>query len=272
MHEQRPVLLEEGQHLLEVERRRLDGRLGALGDLAHALGEAALLLGILEQQAHDVGVDGVDRRLEHEVEHGVDRQRGRDGLADLVDRERVLEADVLVLQALAIEAALHDVHDLLDLERLEDVVVGAALHGLDGRLDGAEARHDDGQHGQALLGDLLDELEAAHVGHLEIRDHEVVAAAVQLLERLDAVLDRVDDVPLHVEEVGEDLADDLLVVDDEDARALGRARRLRRRVLGGHDLRLMLGGPVAEQGVATACSARAQEFPILTGSPPVPSE
>ena len=102
-------------------------------------------VGILEQQAHHVGVDRVERRVEHQVEHRVDRQRRRDGLADLVDRERVLEADVLVLQALAIEPALHDVHDLLDLERLEDVVVGAALHGLDGGLDGAEAGHDDRQ-------------------------------------------------------------------------------------------------------------------------------
>ncbi len=174
------------------------------------------MLGILQQQADDVGVDRVDRRVEHQIEHLLDRQRGRDRLADLVDRERVLEPDVLVLQPLAIEAALHDVNDLLHLERLEDVVVGPLLHRLDRRLDGAEAGHDDRDDRDALLADLLDQLEPTHVGHLQIRDDQVVAALVQLLEGQRAVLDGVDDVPLHGQEVGQDLADHLLVVDDQD--------------------------------------------------------
>ena len=216
MHQQRPVLGEERQRLLQVERRRLDAGVGPLRDLAHPLGEAAGVLGVLEQQADDVGVDRVDRRVEHQIEHLLDRQRGRDRLADLVDRQRVLEPDVLVLQPLAIEAALHDVDDLLHLERLEDVVVGPLLHRLDRRLDGAEAGHDDREDRDALLGDLLDQLEAAQVGHLQIRDDQVVAALVQLLEGQRAVLDGVHDVPLHGQEVGQDLADHLLVVDDQD--------------------------------------------------------
>ena len=69
---------------------------------------------------------------------------------------------------------------------------------------------------------LRDQLETAHVGHLQIRDHQVVAALLELLHRRDAVLDRLDDVALHAEEVGEDLADHLLVVDDEDARRVSR--------------------------------------------------
>ena len=88
------------------------------------------------------------------------------------------------------------------------------------------------------LGDLLEQLEAAHAGHLEIGDHQVVAAARSSLQRLVAVLDGVDDVALHGEEVGEDLADHLLVVDDQDARDVGvedvldRLRRVRLRSLG----------------------------------------
>ena len=181
-------------------------------------------------------------------------------------RQRVLEADVLVLQALAIQAALHDVDDLLDLERLEDVVVGALLHRLDRGLDRAEAGHDDRQDRDALLGDLLDQLEAAHVGHLQIGDDQVVAARCSSSQRRDAVLDGVDDVALHAEEVGEDLADHLLVVDDQDAGRLGSAHGLRRGCLRRRDLQPRLSGRVGEQGVAFA---RAQEFPILPGSPPV---
>ena len=73
-----------------------------------------------------------------------------------------------MLQALAVEPALHDVHDLLDAEGLEHVVVGAVLHRFDGGLDGAEAGHDDGQHRDAQLGNLFDQLKAVHVRHLEI--------------------------------------------------------------------------------------------------------
>ena len=62
------------------------------------------------------------------------------------------------------------------------------------------------------------ELEAAHPGHLEVADDEVVRAALELAQRGGAVLDRADDVALHREEVREDLSDHLLVVDDEDAR------------------------------------------------------
>ena len=257
--QQRPVLFEQRQRLGQVQRRRLDGRVGALGHLAHLLDEAAGVLGILQQQADDVGVDRVDGRVQHQIQDLLDRQRGRDRLADLVDGQRVLEADVLVLQPLAVQAALHDVDDLLDLEGLEDVVVGAPLHRLDGRLDRAEPRHDDGQHRDALFEDALDQLEAAHVGHLQVRDHQVVAAPVQLLDGLRAVLDGVDHVAFHGQEVGQDLADDLLVVDDQDPRGLQLrdvVRPLRFRAL--RNGLGSCGGHAGQQGFSVA---RAQEFP-----------
>ena len=74
VHQQRAVFLKQRQHLFQVQRRRLHVGLGALGDLARALDEAPLALGILQQQAHDVGVDRVERRVEHQIEHGLDRQ------------------------------------------------------------------------------------------------------------------------------------------------------------------------------------------------------
>jgi len=73
-----------------------------------------------------------------------------------------------MLQALAVEPALHGVHHLLDAEGFEHVVVGAVLHRFDGGFDGTEAGHDDGQHWNAQLGDLFDQLKAVHVRHLEI--------------------------------------------------------------------------------------------------------
>ena len=57
-----------------------------------------------------------------------------------------------------VERALDDVDHLLDLERLEQVVVRALLHRLDRGLHRAEAGHEDGQHAEALLLDLLEQL------------------------------------------------------------------------------------------------------------------
>jgi hypothetical protein len=87
---------------------------------------------------------------------------------------------------------------------------------------GAEAGHDHRQHVDLGFADLLQQLEAAHVGHLHVGDDQVVAAALQLAEGALAVLDGADEVALHGEEVGQDLADHLLVIDDEDARRVVR--------------------------------------------------
>jgi hypothetical protein len=179
---------------------------------------------VLQVQRGDVGVDLVDRGVQDDIEHVVDVERRRDRLRHLVDGQRLAEPDVLRLQALPVQAALDDVDDLLDLERLEDVVVRAILHRLDRALDRAEAGHDHGEDVDVLLGDLLEQLQPRHPRHLEVGDDEVVRADAQLDQRLLAVLHRADHVPLERQELREDLADHLLVVDDEDPRSLGRRR------------------------------------------------
>ena len=153
-------------------------------------------------------------------EHLVEREARGDGLAHLVERERFLEPQVLGREALLLEPALDDVDDLFDLERLEDVVVGAALHRVDRGLDRAEAGHDDGERVGRGLADRLEQLDAAHARHLQIADDEVVVRAIELAERARAVLGGADDVAFHPEEVREDVADELLVVDDQHTWAL----------------------------------------------------
>ena len=160
-------------------------------------------------------------------EHLLEREARGDGLAHLVERERLAQAQVLGREPLLLEAALHDVDDLFDLERLEDVVVGAALHRVDRRLDRAEAGHDHGERVRARRCAIcVEQLDAAHARHLEVADDEVVVRAARARSSArGAVLGRADDVALHAEEVREDVADELLVVDDEDARALRPRRR-----------------------------------------------
>ncbi len=116
----------------------------------------------------------VERRVADGREHLVEREARGDGLAHLVERERLAQPQVLRREPLLLEPALDDVDDLFDLERLEDVVVGAALHRVDRRLDRAEAGHDDGERVRRRVADGLEQLDAAHARHLEVADDEVV--------------------------------------------------------------------------------------------------
>jgi hypothetical protein len=152
------------------------------------------------------------RRVGDGGEHLVERERRRDGLADLVERDRLAEPEVLRREALLLQAALDDVHHLLDAEGLDHVVVGAALHRVDGGLDGAEARHDDRDDAGVGAVELVEQLEAAHAGHLQVGDDEVVGVALELLQGALPVVCGADLEALEREEVREDLPDDLLVI------------------------------------------------------------
>jgi hypothetical protein len=123
------------------------------------------------------------------------------------------------------------VHHLLELERLEHVVVRAALHRVDRGLDRAEAGHDHRDRARRLLRDLVEQRDAAHPRHLQVADDEVEGRAARRppSSSSDRVVDheypvlRGADVPAGdecsrpsmSEEVREHVADDLLVVDDE---------------------------------------------------------
>jgi hypothetical protein len=177
-------------------------------------------LAVVEPRRDEVAPNLVEGRVAHRREHLVERQARRHRLAHLVERKRFSQPKVLGRELLLLDAALNHANDLVDLERLQDVVVGAALHRVDRRLDRAEAGHDDGERVRSGRVHLLEQLDAPHPRHLEIADDEVVARVTELVQRRRAVLGRADDVPLHPEEVGEDVANELLVVDDEDRRTL----------------------------------------------------
>src|SRR5690606_34523219 len=67
----------------------------------------------------------------------------------------------------------------------------------------------------------LDELEAAHPGHLDVRDHEVHALELRQVERLLPPRRLGDLVAAVLEYLRDDLADGRHVVDDHDSRHLG---------------------------------------------------
>src|SRR5205823_4354160 len=131
-------------------------------------------------------------------------QHGRDAVGSLADRledvehlralaEEVLEAAlppqlafeslVLVLEPFPLERVGDGQLDLVDLEGLRQVVVGAELHRLDGRLGGGErGDHEDHRLGRLLLGG-AQHRESVHLPHAEVGDDEVERVALPRLDR-----------------------------------------------------------------------------------------
>src|SRR6478736_3101703 len=68
---------------------------------------------------------------------------------------------------------------------------------------------------------VLEQVQAAHLGHLQVTDHQIETAVRQLTERLGTVLGRTHRVPLHGQEVCQDIANEFFVVDDEDPWLIG---------------------------------------------------
>ena len=130
--------------------------------------------------------------------------------------ELVLEADVLVLEALALEGLLEHEQEIVVLEGLLDVVEGADLHGRDGRLDRAVGGDDDDGRQRVDPLDPPQDLDPVHPRHEEVEQDDVEGLGRELLERLLARARDLDLVALRGQELGQDVVDDRLVVDDVD--------------------------------------------------------
>jgi hypothetical protein len=170
-----------------------------------------------------------------------------DDVGELVARaERPLQQHVLLPEAALLEGVA-DLHlQLVDVERLAEVVVGSQPH----RFDGGVGRREGGNHDAEHV--LIDALggpqyfDAAHVGHLDVGNEEVEAAALELVDRLLAVFGKDDIVPLAAQHDRQQLAHRPLVVHDEQARGAGSGFRAARSGFGvveffvqGHSVRLL---------------------------------
>jgi hypothetical protein len=141
-----------------------------------------------------------------------------------------LEVLLAVDEAAALEGLGDQVEDLVGSTGLGDVVVGAALDGVDGGGDGALAGDDDDLDLGGGLLDVIEELEAAHAGEGQIGEDDVELALVELGDGLDRVVGRDHRVALGRQPHAQGFARARIVVDDEDAsrvphRELDRSER-----------------------------------------------
>ena len=212
-----------------------EGRLLALREAVHHAGNQ-LLAGAAAAADQHAAVGG-----RHAVERGAQLVHGR-RLADHLEADdgALLELAHLALQLGGLERAQRDEQQPVGLERLLDVVVGAALDGGDRGLDVAVAGDDDDRQVGVRLLDDVEHLQAVEAAALQpdVQDDELRAPLLHRLQRLIRIAGKTRAVAVVLQEPGDHLPDVRLVVDDQDVgchlsllHTLAIMRRCRRRRL-----------------------------------------
>jgi hypothetical protein len=114
------------------------------------------------------------------------------------------------------------IRELVEDQRLGQIVVGPFLQGLHGGGDRRVAGHHDDFDGLVLLLHLAQQLETAHVGHADIGDQGIEELGFQETERLGRRGGHRDLVAPLAERLLEEQQDGALVVDDQDFRWIHR--------------------------------------------------
>ncbi len=215
---------------LVAEQLRLEQRLGERrarhGDEGRGLARALGMDGAREQflagaaLAEDQDRGLAARGAPGQIEHPVHRRVLADHVAEVeFALQHLAQEHVLADQRLLRDDLHHHQAEFFGVERLDEVVVGAGLHGLDRGLDRGVGGHDDDGH--VLLGLLrrFEHLEAVHARHLQVDQENRPPAIAQHLQRGRAVVGGVERVAVLRQPSRQRFPDDFLVVNHEDARA-----------------------------------------------------
>jgi len=123
----------------------------------------------------------------------------------------------LAAQPRGLQGFLHDEHQLVEVERLVRVVVGALLHDLHGGFDVRVRRQEDDEGVGIMLLDLLQQAQTVGIGQLEVEQDEIDGVSQGLVRRAAAVgLEHA--VALLLEPLAQRPADQRLIVHDQDRR------------------------------------------------------
>src|SRR5438309_599923 len=121
------------------------------------------------------------------------------------------------LGAGARQARGHRAVEVLEVERLRDVVERAELEGFLGEADVLVRGHHDDGHAVIQLANAPEDLDAVQAGHPDVEENQIGAAAPNGGQRFNAAGRGFDGVPLRREVLGQDLADGCFIVDDQDS-------------------------------------------------------
>ena len=208
---------------LGLEQRGRDGR----GRDAHEGTAGAAAVVVQGPRHHFLARPG----LAAEEHADVARGHAPDGLVDLLHGrvpphegaelpdllEPRLERGDFLREPARRQRALGEQERLVEVEGLGEVVVGALLHGLDGRLHGAVGGHDHHLGIGALPADAAEEGQPVDARHADVEEDQVERLLLGLPKRGGAVLHRRDLVAGAAEALLEDPAESVFVVGDEDA-------------------------------------------------------
>ena len=167
----------------------------------------------LEAQALD---DALGERLERDAGEESERALEQPALTHELDVLRQ-QPRVLALEPPLLEDRLEAQPERAAVERLEQVVARAELHGVDGGAHVDDSRYDH----DVLLGiaglHAMHELAAVHSGHHEIGEHDVEGRALEQVQRFFAARRGLGLEALGREELLDQLAEIALVVDRQHA-------------------------------------------------------
>src|SRR5215468_394199 len=168
------------------------------------------------------GGAGVADRL-HQLEDRPHLGRLPDEVLELaLDAELLLQDAGAVLQLLPLQRLGDGEAHLVDVgEGLGEVVVGAGLHRLDGRLHRGEGGHHHHLHVGSRLLHGLEQVHPGQVRHPDVQHRHVDGGILGGRKAFHGVVDGDDGVTLSLKYLGDCAEDDLVVVDHQDlARAL----------------------------------------------------
>ena len=206
----------EGQHLVDgfqrlgPEAQIPHGQLGAVLN-----GQKQLGLGV-----HQHRLAG-DIQHDHPLVHGVDQLPGKGALVVELGEIGLPFADQDPLP----RGPLHDFHEVLGGERLDQEVECPMSGNLHRSLDGGKGR-DDHDHG-VVPRSVVDEtghLEAVDPGHLEVHQRQVVPGLLEESDRRLSVLRQVDFETSALQDPAHAFAHALLVIDHDDPQAFFHRR------------------------------------------------
>ena len=150
------------------------------------------------------------------------RRRSPRCTSRVVDVERqVAELNRVVARTGAAQQRTHPRAQLLDGERLDEVVVRAGVETLDPVVDRVTRGDDEDRDGVGAVAQRPADVEPADLGHQQVEHDRVGRGRRVLRERVGAV-DRFADLVVHTERAGDRRANGRVVVDHEDASRHGR--------------------------------------------------